>query len=97
MIVKNAFLIKVGRLVARKYNKNVIADSGLKGKQRVSVEFKVDKQGNITDIRARAKDSKMEREAIKTIKKLPKMTLGRQNDKNVDVIYRLPITLQARQ
>ena len=77
-----------------KFDVDAAADSGLTGYQKIYVQFKIDKQGHVVDIKARAADSKLEREAIKVIKKIPQMTPGQQRDRNVEVIYNLPIKLQ---
>lgn len=87
---------KITKLVSKKFNSEIVGDLGLNGKQRIQVQFKIDKTGNVTNIKARAPHPGLEKEAIKVIKKIPHMIPGKQNDKNVDVIYSLPITLQVK-
>lgn len=88
---------KIGRLIGRKFNTSIGAQLGLQGSQRISVQFRIDTQGNITDILARAPHNRLEREAVKVVGKIPQMTPGKQRDKNVSVIYRLPIIFQVQQ
>jgi hypothetical protein len=64
------------------------------GIHRIFISFKIDKKGNITNIRSRAPNKKIEKEAIKMMKKLPKMIPGQQKGKNVGVLYSLPITFK---
>lgn len=61
------------------------------GKYRVAVQFKIDKGGNVADVKARGTATEIENEAIRVVKKLPKMTPGIQDGKTVGVLYGLPI------
>ena len=65
------------------------------GKKRVYVQFKVDKNGNVTDIRSRGPHESLEKEALRVIKLLPTMQPGEQNGKKVGVKYTLPITFKV--
>lgn len=87
---------KISKLIQRKFNGNDIAtDYGLVGKQKIDVQFTIDKIGRVIDIKTRAPHPKLEKEAVRVIKFIPQMTPGRQRDKNVGVIYSLPIIFQA--
>ena len=63
------------------------------GKKKVYVQFKIDKNGEITDIRARGPHVRLEKEAIRVVELLPNMTPGKQRTRPVRVSYTLPITL----
>jgi protein TonB len=86
---------KLDKLINRKFNKELASDLGLSGRQKIYVQFKIDKSGQVTDVKARAPHSRLEREAQRVIQKVPKMTPGKQKDKNVGVIYQLPIIFQV--
>ncbi len=86
---------KIGKLISRKFNSDIAADLGLNGKQRIAVQFKIDQLGNVTEIKARAPHDKLEKEAVKVINKIPQMIPGKQSNKNVAVIYSLPIVLKV--
>lgn len=88
---KKCFNEKLKKFIAKKINPNL--DINLTGKQKIFVLFKIDKNGDIVDIEARAPHKKLEIEAIKVVKKLPKMKPGKQRTKNVGVKYTLPILL----
>ena len=62
--------------------------------QRIFVMFKIEKNGDIVDVRARAPHKTLEKEAIRVIGKLPKMVPGKQRNKPVGVKYSLPITFK---
>jgi len=86
---------KVMKFVQKKFDNELANDLGLdSGRQRISVQFKIDKQGNVVNVRARAPHPRLEQEAIKVVKALPKMTPGRQRGKAVGVLYSLPIVFQ---
>jgi protein TonB len=87
---------KLARIVQRKFNGDLAADQGLEGIQRISVQFTIDKTGNVTDIKARAPHSSLVKEAKRVMTKVPKMQPGRQDKKPVDVVYSLPIIFRVQ-
>lgn len=86
---------KIRKFVGKKFNSDLANDLGLEGKLRISVLFKIDQHGNVTGVRARAPHPKLEQEATRVIKALPKMTPGKQRGKAVIVSYSLPILFQV--
>lgn len=86
---------KMNKLVQRRFNSDIAEGYGLSGVQRINVEFKVDKSGEITDIRARAPHPKLEKEALKVANKIPKMIPGKMGTTPVNVVYNLPITFKV--
>ena len=87
---------KIAKFVQRKFNTDLAGDLGLSGRQRISVIFKIDKNGNVTGVRSRAPHPRLEKEAARVINMLPKMKPGRQRWKPVIVPYSLPITFQVQ-
>jgi protein TonB len=87
---------KIAKFVQRKFNTDLAGDLGLSGKQRISVIFKIDKNGNVVGVRSRAPHPRLEKEAARVINMLPKMKPGRQRGKAVVVPYSLPITFQVQ-
>ena len=88
---KDGIVDGVNDFIAKKFNTNLAKNLGLKGIQQIYVQFKIDKTGNITDVQARAPHPKLMKEAVKTIKALPKMTPAKQSGQAVGVFYSLPI------
>jgi protein TonB len=86
---------KIQKFVQKKFNTELAGDLGLEGRQRISVQFKIDKNGNVVGVRARAPHPKLEQEAVKVVKALPKMIPGKQRGKAVGVLYSLPILFQV--
>jgi protein TonB len=88
---------KIQKFVQRKFNSELANDLGLDpGRQRIAVQFKIDKNGNVTGVRARAPHPRLEQEAVDVVSQLPKMTPGRQRGKAVGVLYALPIVFEVQ-
>ena len=87
---------KIKKFVVKKFNTDLAGDLGLTGRQRINVIFKIDKNGNIVGVRARAPHPRLEKEAARVINLLPKMKPGRQRGKAVTVPYSLPIIFQVQ-
>ena len=86
---------KITAFVQKKFNTDLAGDLGLSGRQRISVVFKIDKNGNVTGVRSRAPHPSLE-EAARVINLLPKMKPGKQRGKAVIVPYSLPIVFQVQ-
>lgn len=88
---------KISKLVQRKFDTEIASDYGLSGKQRINVQFKIDQNGMVTEIMARAPHPSLEKEAQRVTNKIPKMQPGLQQKKPVSVVYNLPIVFQVNQ
>ncbi len=86
---------KISKFVRKKFDVDLASDLGLSGRQRILVAFKINKNGDVVGIRARAPHPALQREAERVIKMLPKMKPGRQRGKNVSVPYSLPIIFKV--
>ena len=94
--LKSCFNKKMQKHFQRKFNADLPNDLGMSpGKKRIIMLFKIDKVGNIVDIRAKAPHPKLQKEAIRIIKLLPKMKPGRQRGKAVGVKYTLPMRIEV--
>ena len=83
----------IQRHITRKFDSSLAEDLGLSpGKKRIFVSFKIDKNGNVVEVQARAPHPRLKREAEKAVISLPKMTPGKQRGRAVGVRYALPIT-----
>ena len=87
---------KVKKFVNRKFNTDLGSELGLSGINRIYVRFKIDKNGNIVGVQARGPHPRLEKEAQRVVKLLPKMKPGRQRGKSVGVLYSLPIVFQVQ-
>ena len=82
---------KITKLVQKNFKVKLASELGLLGMQRIRVIFKINKNGNVTDVRARAPHPKLKAEAIRVVNMLPKMKPGIHKGKAVIVPYSLPI------
>ncbi|MFA5298460.1 MAG: energy transducer TonB [Lutibacter sp.] len=95
--LRACFSDQIAKFVSERFNINLASDLGLTpgSIQKIFVVFKIDKNGNITGIQARAPHKKLQDEAVRVISLLPKMTPGRQRNKPVGVSYGLPIVFKV--
>jgi hypothetical protein len=82
-------------MVINNFNSQLAANLGLSGRQRISVQFKIDTNGFITEIIARAPHPALEEESIRVINTLPRVMPGKQRGEKVNVLYSLPILFQV--
>ena len=93
--MKKCMSAKIDEIVRKKFNADLGSQLGLTGVIRVIVQFKIDKNGNVTDVRSRAPHPALEDEALRVINSLPQMQPGQQGGQNVGVMYSLPIVFQV--
>ncbi|MBV1888451.1 MAG: energy transducer TonB, partial [Urechidicola sp.] len=83
--------------VQRKFNGDLASDLGLPpGKQKIYIQFKITKTGGIEILGARAPHKRLQKEAERVVRLLPKMTPGKQRGRAVNVTYMLPISFEVR-
>ncbi len=93
---KECFNKKIMKFVVNNFDVKLANSLGLEpGKKRIYVQFKIDKDGSIIDIKARAPHPILKEEAIRVAEKLPKMKPGEHKGKKVKVGYVLPITFNV--
>ncbi|WP_406682657.1 M56 family metallopeptidase [Seonamhaeicola sp. MEBiC1930] len=89
---RKACMVKgISSFVNKNFNTKLANEYNLTGRQRISVIFKIDMEGNVTGIKARAPHPALEEEAKRVISLLPKMVPGKHKGKVVNVPYILPI------
>jgi hypothetical protein len=94
---KQCTSMEIAKFVNRNFNINIASEFGLKGKQRIAVMFKIDKNGKVMDVRARAPHEALEDEAVRVINALPRFIPGEHNGEVVVVPYSLPILFQVQE
>lgn len=91
--LRNCMSQNIQRHIANNFNVFINPKSRVKkGKQRINVQFIINKNGFIGDIKVKAKYKELENEAERVIKALPKMTPGKYQNEAVDVLILLPIS-----
>ncbi|PKA83260.1 protein TonB [Ulvibacter sp. MAR_2010_11] len=84
---------KISSFIGNRFNTDKFSDNASGKPQRIDVQFKIDSHGNVTDVRARARDNSLAEEAKRVVDRLPQMQPGKQGGRNVDVMYSIPITV----
>ena len=94
--LRACFSSMVSKLVNQKFNPELASDLGLPSGsiQKIFVMFRIDKNGNIVDVKARAPHKRLQEEAIRVVNLLPRMIPGKQRGMPVGVKYALPITFR---
>lgn len=91
--LKKCFAESIQKFFQKKFDIGLATELGLHpGKKRIIVLFKIDKNGKVNEIKARAPHVRLKNEAISIVKSLPQMEPGKQRGKPVGVRYTLPIT-----
>lgn len=93
---KACFSKKVQRHLSRKFDASIVDEIDVpSGTKRLWVHFIIDTAGNVADIRASGPHEKLEEEAVRVIKTIPKMKAARQNGKSVEISYSVPILIKV--
>lgn len=87
---------KITEFVNRRFNTELGSELGLSGINRIYVQFRIEKNGNITVLGARAPHPRLQQEAERVVNQLPKMQPGKQRGQAVGVLYSLPITFRVQ-
>ena len=82
-------------LITRNFDTDAVQSYAKNGLNRISVQFTVDQNGKVTDIKTRAANSQLEREAQRVLSKVPQMQAGSKAGKKVKVIYAQPILFKV--
>lgn len=91
---KACFSKNIQKHFAMNFDAKMTKNLGLSsGRKRVFIQFNIDKNGNITEIKARAPHQKIENEVIRVMELLPKVEPGEHQGKKVSVKYSIPFTL----
>ena len=83
---------KLSKFIQKKFDTDLGPRLGLKGKQKIYVNFKINKQGDVEILQTQATHYKLGDEANRVVNKLPRMTPGKHGNKTVNVLYTLPIS-----
>ncbi|GAA4294232.1 M56 family metallopeptidase [Aestuariibaculum suncheonense] len=92
---KNCMSQSIAKFVNENFNTDIANSLGLEGRQRINTIFKINEEGDVVDVRARAPHPGLEEEAKRVIQLLPKMQPGKQKGYVVTVPYSLPIVFQV--
>ena len=91
---KDCFSKEVQKHFSRNFNADLPNQLGLEaGRKRIFIGFKIDKEGNVVDVNARAPHKDLKEEVIAVMNSLPKMIPGEHEGKRVGVKYSIPVSI----
>ncbi len=95
---KECFNKNLQRFVARNFDASIGKSLNLEpGTKKIYVQFKINTNGDIVDVKARAPHKALEKEATRTILSVPKLQAGeKENGEKVAVKYMLPISFNIQ-
>jgi hypothetical protein len=93
--LKKCMSQKLTQFIVDTFDTKKASSLGLTGKQRIAAIFKIDTEGNVIDIKARAPHPELELETIRVIEQVPQMTPGENEGKPVEVLYSVPIIFEV--
>jgi len=92
---KRCMATKISEFVAKNYNTRLGKKLDLKGIQKIYVVFKINTQGKVVEIRSRAPHPDLEKEAIRVVRRLPRMKPALIENTPISVNYTLPIVFNV--
>lgn len=88
---------KLSKLVRKKFDAGLGSELGLnEGIQKIYVNFRIDKTGNVQILNTRAPHKLLEEEAQRVVNQIPQMQPGKQRGEEVSVLYTLPILFKVQ-
>ena len=87
---------KFRKFISKKFDSSIVDTLDLAaGKHTIRTLFKINKEGNITDIKVDAPHPALEKEAERVLALFPKIIPGEQNGQKVIVPYYIPIYIST--
>ncbi|UOB18980.1 energy transducer TonB [Abyssalbus ytuae] len=87
---------KISKIVRKNFRTDRAIDFGLTGTQRIYVQFTINKQGLVSDVKIKAPHKVLEEEALRVTKLIPQMKPGKQQDREVEVVFMKPIVFKVQ-
>lgn len=96
--LKACFSKSISKHINKKFDADLANKLGLSpGIKRIFVMFTINQHGEIVEVQSRAPHPRLQIEAERVVKSLPKIIPGKQRGKPVRVKYSLPITFKVIQ
>lgn len=87
---------KINEFINRNFRKSLLQNLEPNRTHKIYVQFKIDSHGYIADVRANSTNDNLKKEAQRVVSQLPPMKPGRQGNKNVEVLYTVPIVFNIQ-
>lgn len=93
--LKKCFTEKISKHIIKEFNINIAKKLGVKGVQKIIARFRINENGDVTNIDVKSEHEVFSKEAKRVIKLLPEMKSGMHHDRPVTVAYALPIQFKV--
>jgi len=93
---KQCMNTNVNQFIGKNFNTDLALDLNLIGKQRILLNFKIDKTGKVIEAKAKAPHPGLEEEAVRVISLLPTVEPAYQRDQPVIIPFSIPIVFQIQ-
>ncbi|WP_179319044.1 energy transducer TonB [Winogradskyella helgolandensis] len=93
---KQCMNINVNQFIGKNFNTDLALNLNLIGRQRITLQFKIDKTGQVIEAKAKAPHPGLAKEAVRVINLLPTVEPAYQRDKPVIIPYSIPIVFQVQ-
>jgi protein TonB len=94
--LRKCFNKKMQKHFSKKFDSDLPNELGISpGRKRLSMQFRVDPNGDVVDVKALAPHPKLKKEVIRILKLLPKMKPGKQRGNPVGVKYILTMRIDV--
>lgn len=91
---KICFDREIQKHIQRNFNFELVNRLGLStGRKRIHIQFKINEEGFVEQVKARAPHLLLKNETIRVVKLLPQITPGKQRGKPVAVRYAIPLKI----
>ena len=95
---KACFSQELKKYIQQNFNFELANELGLSaGRKRIFIGFKINENGFVADVNARAPHIKLKNEAIRMLKLLPQMIPGKHRGRTAAVRYSLPLTISINE
>ncbi|MBT8255433.1 MAG: energy transducer TonB [Bacteroidia bacterium] len=88
---KQCMSVKINQFIQRRFNTGRLTELETGKQHTVNVMFTVGKDGIVKDLKAQSLAPSLKKEALRVLAKIPEMKPGRHGDREVDVLFMLPI------
>ncbi|GGF74905.1 M56 family metallopeptidase [Wenyingzhuangia marina] len=93
--LKKCFSDKVSKYISQNFDIGLAEELGLTGVQRMAGMFKVDVNGNVTDIKVRSVNPDLKEEFERVLESLPQMEPATHDGEKVSMLFSLPLVFKV--
>lgn len=94
--LKRCMSHQINKIIKENFNTDVVNGTNLQGKVRIMIQFVIDKNGDVVDLKIEAPHPFLDAEAERLMRMIPQMRPGKFRGNPVPVSYALPIIFKVQ-